>query len=139
MLRFVELLLPNFYIVFFMPPVSKIRGHLVFEVSVCVCVCLSVRARLKFFKHLKIEQFSSQAFHMWYIPAPCHPHYMCTSPPSKFKVKVICGLGLKFFCSQVKVFQTPPNRTVFIAGLPYLVHTFTMSPPLHVHVPSFQI
>jgi hypothetical protein len=26
-----------------------------------------------------------------------------------------------------------------IAGLPYLTHTFTMSPPLHVHVPTFQV
>jgi hypothetical protein len=41
--------------------------------------------------------------------------------------------------SKVKVFQTAPNQTVFIAGLPYLAHIFTMSPPLHVLVPTFQV
>jgi hypothetical protein len=34
----------------------------------------------------QIKQFSSQSFHTWHIPSPCHPHYMHTSPPSKFKV-----------------------------------------------------
>jgi hypothetical protein len=37
------------------------------------------------------------------------------------------------------LFLTAPNQTVFIAGLAYLAHTFTMSPPLHVHVPTFQV
>jgi hypothetical protein len=63
---------------------------------------------------------------------------MCTSPPSKFKVKVICRPWLKFFCSQIKVFQTALNQSVFIADLPYLAHTFTMSPPLHAHMPTVQ-
>jgi hypothetical protein len=39
---------------------------------------------------------------------------------------------------QVKVFQTALNQTVFIADLPYLAHTFAMSPPLHAHAPTFQ-
>jgi hypothetical protein len=40
---------------------------------------------------------------------------------------------------KVTVFQTAQNQTVFTAGLPYLAHTFTMTPPLHVHVPTFQV
>jgi hypothetical protein len=40
---------------------------------------------------------------------------------------------------KVNVFLTAPNQTVVIAGLPYLAHTFTMSPQLHVHVPTFQV
>jgi hypothetical protein len=39
---------------------------------------------------------------------------------------------------KVKFFLTAPNQTVFIAGLPYLAHTFTISPPLHAHVPTVQ-
>jgi hypothetical protein len=33
--------------------------------------------------------------------------------------------------TRLKVFFTAPNQTVFIADLPYLAHTFTMSPRGH--------
>jgi hypothetical protein len=108
--------------------------------TISVTVQDNKRTRLKLFKLPQIKQFSSQAFHTWHIPSPCHPHYMCTSPPSKFTVKVICGpwLLLKVFCIQVKVFQTAQYQRVFNADLPYLVHTFTMSSPFHTHVCNFQ-
>jgi hypothetical protein len=131
---------------FLCPRWSKIRGHLVFEVSVCVsvylCVYLSVGPDHKvtvFLNCPKSNSFYCRPSILGTIPSPYHPHYMWTSSPSKFKVKVICGPWLKFFCSQVKVFQTALNQSVFIADLPYLAHTFNMSPPLHVHVPTFQV
>jgi hypothetical protein len=52
-----------------------------------------------------------------------HPHR------PNARSRSFAGLWLKFFCSQVKVFLTAPNQTVFIADLPYLAHIFTMSPP----------
>jgi hypothetical protein len=96
--------------------------------SVCVCLCVCVRIRSLICSNCSKPPFSTQTLYAWHktftMSSPLHVHI----PP-----------WLKFFCSQVKVVQTAQNQTVFITGLPYLAHTITTSPSLHVYVPTFQV
>jgi hypothetical protein len=76
-------------------------------------------------------KFSTQTFHTWHVPSPCHLHYMRTWRPQLPRSKVNCWPWLKFYCAdKVSFFSTALTFHTWHIPLPCtFTHFMRTSPP----------